>query len=437
MTSLLDRRKGLSYDGAITEGRATLSASADLLSPSLGLLDGVNVLEWGQFLSAPLAARMLADIGADVVKLEPLGGDISRRMPPFIGDAPDTESSAFFQHLNLGKRGLSLDVDDPRARDLLHRLLAETDILIESQRPADLRRWGLDYEMLQKRHPHLIVVSITPFGQTGPYSDYAGADLVVWAMSGMAMAHPRSITRADMQPLGLPGYAADNMAASFGAVGATSALMNRVRTGVGSHVDVSALDVLLSVQHVRLSYFDFDGKLDPRTRPAEHLRAVPWGIFPCQDGYVGLFVVVDTQWEGFVRAMGSPDWATVELFKTYVSRAEHGVEILALLKPWLEEHTMQQIFDACQENKVPACAVLAFEDVATNPQFLARRAWRTLDHPTLGNVPVLSPPFHAPGYDWQPARPAPTLGQHNVEVFVDTLGCDPRDPALTIAENQT
>lgn len=411
-----------------------MSKATRSLRTNVGLLDGITVVEWGEFLSAPLCGRLLSDLGAEVIKVEPPRGDVARRVPPFVGKRRGPEASAFFQHLNLNKRGLVLDVTRADGREGLHRLLERADLLVEAQRPRDLETWGLAFDNLSLRHPHLNVVSITPFGQSGPYRDYEGADLVVWAMSSLAMANPRHVPRPDMPPLAAPGYAADNVAGSFAAAGATAALMQRLRGGKGVHVDVSALDSLMSLLHVGIAHYDFEGRTESRVGPSGPLRAVPWGLFQCKDGYVGIFVVQDPQWAGMVEAMGRPDWAGVDLFRSYTDRAQHGVELLELLRLWLDDHTMEEIFEACQTNGVPACAVLTFRDVATNPQFLERRAWQEMEHPTLGPLPVLRPPFLTPGVDWTPRRPAPALGQHNREVLVDWLGCEPEMAARAEAK---
>jgi len=401
------------------------TASAKPLRSNVGLLDGVTVVEWGEFLSAPLCGRSLADLGAEVIKVEPPRGDVARQAPPFIREHRGPDASAFFQHLNLGKRGVSLDVTRPQGRDGLLRLLAKADLLIEAQRPSDMEAWSLGFPSLSRRFPGLSVVSITPFGQTGPYRDYHGADLVVWAMSGMAMANPRHVERPGQPPLKVPGYAADHVAAGFASAGATAALMQSLRTGRGVHVDISALDCLIGVMHVRIGAWDFDRRVETRTAPGGPLRSVPWGLFPCKDGYVGIFVVQDPQWEGLIKAMGSPGWATIDLFRTYVGRAQHGLDILELFQAWLDARTMEEVFDACQAHLVPACAVLTFQDVARSPQYLERRAWQEMEHPFLGALPVLRPPYLTPGVQWAPRRPAPALGQHNREVLVDWLGCDP------------
>jgi crotonobetainyl-CoA:carnitine CoA-transferase CaiB-like acyl-CoA transferase len=212
--------------------------------------------------------------------------------------------------------------------------------------------------------------------------------------------------------------------------------MQAQRTGEGAHADVSALDCLAGVMHVRVAQWDFDRKVEPRVGERKQLKSAPYSLFPCRDGYAGIFVVQDPQWEGLVRAMGSPDWATADLFKTHLGRAQHGVELLELLQSWTREHTMQEVFGACQANLVPACAVLTFRDVAKNPQYLERRAWQELQHPVLGPVPALRPPFLTPGVEWRPRRPAPSLGQHNREVLVDWLGCDASlaAPAAAVAQ---
>jgi len=381
------------------------------------LLSDVTILEWGEFISVPTCGRLLADMGADVIKLEPPDGDIARKAPPFIRSKGGPEASALFQHLNMGKRGITLDISSTKDLAKLHTLLNTVDVLVEGQRPALMEALGLDHAGLRKRHPQLNVVSVTPFGKTGPRRDWHGADIVIWAMSGIATAHPRFVPKPGMQPLAMPGYAADTLAGYYASSAVMAALVRRWRTGEPSLADLSALDLLLSILHVRIAGYDYEGKVIPRVGETPPSRTVPWGLYPCKDGYVGLFVVQDAQWQGLIRAMGKPDWALTPLFAGYNGRAEHGPELTALLKTWLDAHTMLDIYERCMANDVPSCAIVPFKDVERNPQLLARKAWEVVRHPRLGKLPVLRPPYRWAGQRWSPKRFAPRLGEHNKAIL--------------------
>jgi crotonobetainyl-CoA:carnitine CoA-transferase CaiB-like acyl-CoA transferase len=387
--------------------------------PSLDaqLLQNVTVLEWGEFVSVPTCGRLLADLGAEVIKLEPPDGDIARKAPPFVRSNRGPEASALFQHLNLGKRGITLDVSSAKELAQLHTLLDRVDVLVEGQRPALMDALGLDHASLRKRHPRLNVVSVTPFGKTGPYRDRHGADIVVWAMSGIATAHPRYVPEPHMQPLAMPGYAADTLAGYYAASTVMAALVRQWRTGKPSLADLSALDLLLSILHVRVAGYDYEGKVIPRVGETPPSRTVPWGLYPCKDGYVGLFVVQDAQWQGLIRAMGKPDWAQTPLFANYNGRAENGPELTALLQTWLDAHSMLEVYEACMANDVPSCAIVPFKDVERNPQLLSRKAWESAQHPRLGKLPVLRPPYRWAGQRWSPTRFAPKLGEHNKAIL--------------------
>ena len=385
----------------------------------IGALEGVRVVELGQGVSAPFCAKLLADYGAEVIKVElPGGGDVARSWGPFPGDDPHPEKSGLYFSLNTNKRGVTLDPGSEQGRELLLRLLERTDVFIENYPPAQMRAWGLDHVSLCALYPKLLMISITPFGQTGPYADWKGCDLNAFHLSGAGM---RYCGRPDEAPLEQGTFAADYFG---GYVAATWGIASLFAEGESraEHIDVSCAEAIaaLFVGAQNIGLYAQDGIFGKRSGIGLPLAA-PATILPCKDGYVWMIALEVGQWRGLVRAMGSPDWAKPEMFDDMTVRAQNADLIYPMIEEWTKDLTKQEIMDLCQTNAVPSTAVYTVKDIAELPHMADRDFFAELEHPVMGSVRTLGAPVLLPESPAGPHSAAPLLGEHNDEILTEEL----------------
>ena len=396
--------------------------------PPPGLLSGVRVVEYGRNITAPFAGKIFADLGADVIKVEPPEGDPARSLGPFQGDAPDPEAAAQFIYLNGNKRGVTIDLDRPSGRALLHGLLRHADVLLENAEPGEMEARGLTYSLLAPSHPRLVVASVRPFGLSGPYRDLLGSDLITWHAS--ALGH-RYLGEPDREPLRSGGSFASYYAAVNAAAATLLALRARETTGQGTQVDISVADVLaVGILGYGLVALYHERGLSNR-RPGNSQRlGVPAAMLPCRDGYVFIFASESYMWDGLVKAMGDPEWAQADVFKGhYRDRSRYGPEVYGMMQPWLDATGKEEIFQRCQENRVPSTAVYEMAEVLANAHLAERGFFVTTSHPVAGPMRQPGAPYKLGAAPWALQRPAPRLGEHNDEVLREGLGLDGR--ALT------
>jgi crotonobetainyl-CoA:carnitine CoA-transferase CaiB-like acyl-CoA transferase len=379
-----------------------------------GALDGLIVVELGHAISAPYCAKLFADFGADVIKVEPPGGDVARRWGPFPRDEPHPEKSGLFFFLNTNKRGITLDLDDDGDRALFLRLLADADVLIENNAPAQMRAWGLTVDALARVNPNLVMISITPFGQTGPYSEWIGYDLNAFHLTG---AGSRYCGRPDAAPLEHGTFAADFFGATAAAAWGLAAVCGRARVGGGQHLDVSCAEVIAAtfVGSQNIGAYAQDGRFDRRTGIGMSLGA-PATILPCKDGHVWMLALEAGQWNGLARVMGNPEWMQLEMFQEMLVRAQNADAMYPLIEQWTMEHGKREIMERCQAEGCPVTAVFTVAEAAEHPHLKERAYLVKIEHPVLGTVRDLGAPFKLPASPGGPRWPAPLLGQHNNEV---------------------
>jgi len=390
-----------------------------------GALEGINVVELGEMVSAPYCAKLFADYGADVLKLEAPGrGDLSRAWGPFPNDEPHPEKSGLFFFLNTNKRSVTLDVTRTAGRELVLRLLADADVLIENQPPALMREWKLDYASIREAHPDLVVISISPFGQTGPYADWRGADLNAYHLTG---ASHRYCGLPGQAPLEHGTFAADFYGAMTAATWGLGAIYGRALTG-GQQIDVSSAEAIAAtfVGGQNIGAYAQDGKWERRTGVGMPLGA-PATILPCKDGHVWMLALEPGQWNGLVKVMGDPEWAQTEMFQDMFARAQNSDVIYPLLEEWTMQHGKFEIMEKCQEAGCPVTAVFTVAEAAAHPHLAARDYLVDIEHPALGVVRTLGAPFKLPECPGGPVRPAPGLGEHNDSVYVGQLGLEQAD----------
>jgi crotonobetainyl-CoA:carnitine CoA-transferase CaiB-like acyl-CoA transferase len=386
-----------------------------------GALEGIRAIELGQGVSAAYCGKLLADYGAEVIKVEPPGtGDLTRRWGPFPEDRAHREKSGLFFFLNTNKRGVTLDLDSPRGREILLRLVEQADVLIENHRPPQMREWGLDYESLSRVNPDLVMVSITPFGQTGPYAEWKGYDLNAFHLTACGS---RYCGRPGEAPLEHGTFSAEFYGAYIAAAWGLAAVVGRDVAGGGQHLDVSCSEAIaaLFVGAWNVGGYAQDGVFERRSGVGMSLAA-PASIIRCKDGYVWMLALETDQWEGLKRVMGRPEWSEVEMFEDMFVRGRNADLLYPLIEEWSREHTKQEIMDLCQEHGCPTTAVFTVDEVAEHPHLKARGYLVDLEHPEMGTVRDMGAPVRLPESPGGPTLGAPLLGQHNGEVFGGMLG---------------
>jgi CoA:oxalate CoA-transferase len=388
------------------------------------LLHGVKVIEFGNLISAPFCAKILADLGAEVIKIEePEHGDEARRREPFLEDTPDLEHSGLFLYLNMNKLAITLNFRTTKGKRILAELLRKSNIFVENNSPKKMKELGITYDYIKKIQPNIIMTSITPFGQTGPYKDYKSCELISAHMGGAGYVSTRE-TDISREPIKLPGHMF-SFQAGLGAVGATlGALIRQRLTGLGQQLDISEQEVVIQNLPTLLLYYCYGNQIISRT---DRLSMAPFHILPCKDGYIVNAFLEEQQWRRFVEFMGNPDWADSELFKDYPTRARNWDALKPLLLDWTMEHTMDEIYRGSQEKGVPIGPTYTAEQMCSDRQLASRAFFVEIEHQESGNLKYPGVPYRFSGIPRQEPVPAPVLGQHNEEIYCRFLGYTKRD----------
>ncbi len=385
-----------------------------------GLLSGFRVLDLGSGISAPWCTKILADYGAEVIKVEtPGSGDSARRLGPFAGDDPDPEKSLTFLYLNTNKKSVTLDPSSVSGRNLFHRLVADADVLVENHPPAQAKEHGLDYESLSDVNPGLIVTSIAPFGQTGPYHDYQATDIVTYALSGL-MYHSGD---SDQPPLRNVLDQSFYVAGANGAAATQIALFARLSSGEGQHVDVSAAECLGAHLVQPLPYYNYMGAIKGR-RPVRGAGFEE--LMPAKDGYVAPSVQGSRPWEVIANLIGLEELQD-EKFATGAGRVAHGEELKELLTRGLAQWDRMPLFLASGEARLVFGMAQDAGDLVECPHLEAREFFVDVDHPVAGPAKYPGMSVRLPGESLTSTLPAPLLGQHNTKIFVQELGYSPEE----------
>lgn len=384
-------------------------------------LDGIRVFELGGVAAGSFAAKLLALLGAEVVKVEaPIVGDPARRRGPFVGHRPGADRSALFLYLNTGKLGITLDVTRAGGQALFRELADLADIVLVDAPAAALDGLGMPYESLAARNPGLILVCLSPFGLTGPYREFRAYDLNVFHAGGEGYLLPNGLAWEQFParpPVRPGGQLAEYVAGASAALAALAALHARGEHGGGQVVDCSKQETQLILNHVAIQRL-VDGVLETRAN-----RSFAYGgVVPCQDGYVELLTIEQRQWEALVRFLGTPAWAADERFADPVGRAKHGAEINRHLRQWALEHTREWLFREGQAAGVPVVPYRTPEEVLKSPQETGRGFFVEVHHPETGPVAFPSWPFRFSETPASLNRHAPRLGEHNGVVYGAWLG---------------
>ncbi|MEL7138116.1 MAG: CoA transferase [Pseudomonadota bacterium] len=376
-----------------------------------GPLDGLRVVELSHIMAGPVCGLMLADMGADVIKVERPGGDDSRRMvPPTIAG-----ESAAFMMMNRNKRGISLDLKQETARAALLRLLDGADIVIENYRLGTMEKLGLGYEALKARNPGLVYVEISGFGRTGPYAERAGFDLIAQGMGGLMSITGEGPGRPPVK-VGAP--VSDITAGILAAMGALAAVHRRRETGEGQRVDTSLFEAAITHTYWQ-SAIAFATEESPGPMGSAHPLNAPYQAFETADGWINIGAANQRNWERLVALIGAPGLAEDPRFLTNADRIANREVLAEALNAVLRGRTTAEWLAVMEEGGLPAGPVLSIREMQTDPQARARGMVTETEHPVAGPVETLGLPvtFHdTPG---SVRRPAPRLGEHTAEVLAE------------------
>ncbi len=367
------------------------------------------------------AGKMLADFGADVIKVEKPAGSRARSVPPFKDDLPGLESSLYFINFNTNKRGVTLDIDLPAGKEIFEKLVARADVVIEDFDPGVMGLKGLDYPSLKQLNRGIVMASITGFGQDGPYSQYRAPDIVNFAMGGLMY----SSGTANTAPVTAPGEQAYHGVSILAVSAILAALFLRRKTGEGQQVDVSAHEVMASQNHEQI--MRYSTRFDIGGRTGSQHSAAPARIFPCKDGHVHLSVLRANQWRSFLDLVGKPDTLTDSMWDdAFVRRRNND-----LIDPYAEEYTKSrnkaEISEICQSKGIPCTPVNTPQDFSRDPHIKAREFITEVEHPVIGRHSYLGSAYRLSRTPCRVSRPAPLLGQHNQEIFGGELGYSGED----------
>ncbi|NTF32474.1 CaiB/BaiF CoA transferase family protein [Rhizobium skierniewicense] len=380
-------------------------------------LKGIRVIELARVLAGPWAGQMLADMGADVIKVEsPDGGDDTRAWgPPFVESKDgDTLSAAYYHSTNRGKRSITIDLKTDEGRETVRRLVKTADVVIENFKRGGLEKYGLDYQSLRALNAKLIYCSITGFGQTGPYADFAGYDYIVQGMSGFM-----SITgEPDGQPMKAGVAVADIFTGIYSVTAIQAALIHAMRTGQGQHIDMALLDVQSAVLANQNMNYLISGKSPVRLGNA-HPNISPYEVVPTADGFLILAIGNDGQFRRLCKILGIDAIADDERYATNKARVAHKVEVRQIVSTETLKWTKRDLLTACEANAVPAGPINSIEEMFADPQVQARGLRVDLDAADGTVIPGVRTPIILSETPLRYERPSPRLGEHQVEVMAE------------------
>lgn len=381
-----------------------------------GPLQGVRVLDFTRVLAGPSAALALADLGAEVVKIEPPGaGDETRTFPPFR----DGESH-YFLSINRGKKSIVVDLKTEAGVALAKDLAAKCDILVENYRPGVMDRLGLGYEALSAINPGLIYCAISGFGMTGPMRDKPSFDIVMQALSGALSVNGepgRMPTKLGI-PLG------DLVGGVNGPIGILAALYERSVTGKGRLIDVSLMDGLIGMLGYLAQLAFFTGE-DPQPQGSQHPNLVPYGSFPAKDGAIIVACLMNSFWDRISEACGAPEWAKDPRFDTIQKRRDGRAEVNEMVSSFTRTRTVAELVEIFTEHQVPHAPILGIKEALSQPQAVAREMVVETDHAVLGKIPIVNRSIRFPGAPQPVPTAPPVLGQHTDAILKDLLGLTP------------
>ena len=387
------------------------------------LLSGLRVLEIGSMISAPYCGKLLADAGADVVKLEPPGvGEDARRYGPWPGDVPHPERSGLYLYLNANKAGITANLETPTGRAILHELAAKSDVVVHNVPPADMERLGLDYDALAGEPPQLVMASISPWGLSGPWRDYKAYDINLAAAGGIC----EGLGDADREPLtfGTPevGYFAGMAAASS----IVMALLGRDIHG-GQHIDIAEAETMAGLYNGPEALMAvYEWRVTRRT--GHHALDFPYPncILRCKDGHIFVGSPEGRQWRRLLEIMGNPEWSQEQRFRNRTAMNNlYADEVDGYVEAWLADYTKAELLEIALEHRIPLAPVRTYEEVRSDPSL--EDLFVVIERDDTGPVAYPGTPYKLGDGEVAAPKPAPTLGQDNRAILCDELGYSPAD----------
>ena len=391
-----------------------------------GALSGYRVLDLADSNGA-YCTKLLADLGADVIKIERPEGDPGRRVPPFVDDVPHPEKSLYFLYRNANKRGITLSLDTVEGINIFKKLVNTADVLVENSPPDYMGSLGLDYSVISEINPGLIMASITEFGHSGPYKERKGSNLVDFALSGIMITsgYPGK------EPCLLPGSPAYDSASVHASVSIVAALYMRSTTKQGQYIDTS-VHVTSRTGLYPWIIPNYSYALNPGGPPPtseNRMGAQIYPVFPCKDGFIRVIALTPRQWDALVRVLDNPEVLRTEEWRSFMYRIGNADDLYALMLEFTTKFTMRELFEAGRREGVPIAPILSIADFYNSPQTKAREYFVEVDHPVAGKADYPGPPYKWTETPATVRRPAPCLGEHNEEVYCQELGLSRGDLA--------
>ncbi|MFC1933759.1 CaiB/BaiF CoA transferase family protein [Chloroflexota bacterium] len=384
------------------------------------VLHNIRILDFTWVLAGPYATRLLADFGAEVIKVQPL----------IASEAEDRFARGYYNTWNRNKLGITLNLNKPQGVALARKLVGISDAVVENFTPRVMANWGLDYDNLRKIKPDIIMLSMSTMGSTGPWRDYAGFGPTVQAFSGITY-----LTSYPGEPPSGLGYSyADHVAGLMAALALLGAIEYRHRTGEGQYIDISQVEAMASLLGSAFSDYAINGK-PPEPAGNRSSEAAPYGVYRCrgEDRWCAIAVTGDEEWEGFCRALGNPPWTEDSRFSTLSGRLKNDDELDRLVGEWTRQHTAEEVMTLLQAQGVAAGVVQDASDLARDPQLRARDFFIELDHPELGRTISDATPIKLSDAPARYSRAAPVAGQDNDYVYGKLLSMS-KDEVVELRE---
>ncbi|MGL5436506.1 MAG: CaiB/BaiF CoA transferase family protein [Lachnospiraceae bacterium] len=389
-----------------------------------GPLSGIKVIDYCSEVAGPYCAKVMADLGAEVIKVEKTGGDPARKRGPFYGNRPDPEAAIGFLYDNTNKLGVTLNIEMASGREIFKKLAADADVLIEDGAPGSLASLGLGYEDLKIINSSLVMASITAFGQDGPYRDFKAYNLNMYHASGGGYVLPANSPNAEREPLQGGGMVGQRDVGSCALVSILGALYYRMTGGTGQYIDISKQEAEMALERMNIVRYYELGNSPTRVK-INRLRDT---LMKCKDGgYVKVVLHPDKQWNGVVSALGEPEWTKMEIFSNHKEREENFEELTDYLNQESAKYGTDELFDLIQAKGTACAPICTAEQVFHSPQSDARKFYVDIDHPRTGTKKYPGIPFKMTKSVPGDYHGAPLLGEHNEQIYCERLGYSKAD----------
>jgi crotonobetainyl-CoA:carnitine CoA-transferase CaiB-like acyl-CoA transferase len=389
-----------------------------------GALTGYRILDLTDSRGA-YCTKMLADLGADVIKVEPPHGDVGRNMPPFLNDEPHPEKSLYFIYRNANKRGITLNLESDEGKDILKKLVKSADVLVENFGPGYMDSLGLSYDTLKGINPNLIMTGITEFGLDGPYRDYKGSNIVDFALSGVMITsgYPGKV------PTMLPGTPAYDAASEIADIEILAAIYCRDAIGKGQKIDVSVHEAARTGLYpwsvpIYSHSLTPDG---PLPMPEGRLGSQIFPVYPCKDGFVRVIALTPRNWQALLRVLGNPEVLLMPDWENFIYRVGNAEDLYAIMIEFTTKFTQVELWEAGFREGVPIAPIFDIPAFVNSADATARKFFIEVDHPVAGKGRYPGPPYKWTETPPSVGRAAPCLGEHNEEIYCGELGLEKGD----------